>query len=148
MADCEGADAVHRTTVHEADGATPPPPRLLSCRLTEWASGRDLGERAAVAALLQEGDVLARGDVRDLLVVDTGKRAYCDWPRFEGQYRTVLALDASERAFLDLVVAVGFPRLVPLRQVENLGERRLAIILRALAALAGCDTIAVGTRAW
>jgi hypothetical protein len=121
---------------------------LLTDRLTEWARTRDAGERAAVAALIHEGDVLARGDVRDLLVVDTGRVASLDWPRFEGQYRTALVLDTSERAFLDLVVAVGFPRLVPLWQVENLGERRLAIVLRALAALAGCDTIAVGTRAW
>ncbi|MFF2021712.1 hypothetical protein ACFVW2_07875 [Streptomyces sp. NPDC058171] len=121
---------------------------LLTDRLTEWARSRDVGERAAVAALIQEGDVLARGDVRDLLVVDSGRVASLDWPRFEGQYRTALVLDTSERAFLDLVVAVGFPRLVPLWQVENLGERRLAIVLRALAALAGCDTIAVGTRAW
>ncbi|MFD7551767.1 hypothetical protein ACFV0R_17755 [Streptomyces sp. NPDC059578] len=136
-------DLVPDTTV-----SPPEAPHLLSDRLTAWARTRDTGERAAVAALLQESDVLAREDVRDLLVIDTGKRAYCDWPRFEGQYRTVLVLDTSERAFLDLVVAVGFPRLVPLWQVENLGERRLAIVLRALAALAGVDTIAVGTRAW
>ncbi|MFD8935055.1 hypothetical protein ACFV0R_07325 [Streptomyces sp. NPDC059578] len=121
---------------------------LLTDRLTEWARSRDVGERAAVAALIHEGDVLSRGDVRDLLVVDSGRVASLDWPRFEGQYRTALVLDTSERAFLDLVVAVGFPRLVPLWQVENLGERRLAIVLRALAALAGVDTIAVGTRAW
>ncbi|MFD5554797.1 hypothetical protein ACFWIA_13315 [Streptomyces sp. NPDC127068] len=134
------------TTAHESQPNHTP--TLLSDRLTMWARSRDVGERAAVAALIHEGDVLSRGDVRDLLVVDSGRVASLDWPRFEGQYRTVLVLDTSERAFLDLVVAVGFPRLVPLWQVENLGERRLVIVLRALAALAGVDTIAVGTRAW
>ncbi|MFF2021198.1 hypothetical protein ACFVW2_05240 [Streptomyces sp. NPDC058171] len=119
---------------------------LLTDRLTAWARNRDTGERAAVAALIHEGDVLAREDVRELLVVDTGKRAHCDWPRFEAQYKTALVLDTGERAFLELVVAIGFPRLVPLWQVENLDERRLAVVLRALAALAGAERIAVGTR--
>ncbi|OKH91123.1 hypothetical protein [Streptomyces uncialis] len=70
------------------------------------------GERAAVAALIEEGDVLARGDVRDLLVVENE----------------------------------AFPRLVPLWKVEVLGDRRLGIVLRALARLAGADSVAVGCR--
>ncbi|MFF2022454.1 hypothetical protein ACFVW2_11710 [Streptomyces sp. NPDC058171] len=125
----------------------PDDPPLLSDRLTAWARSRDIGERAAVAALIEEGDVLAREDVRHLLIAETDRTASCDWPRFEAQYRTALVLTTSERAFLDLVVAVGFPRLVPLWQVENLGDRRLAVVLRALAALAGSETVAVGTRA-
>ncbi|MFD8934067.1 hypothetical protein ACFV0R_02200 [Streptomyces sp. NPDC059578] len=114
--------------------------------MTGWARTRDTGEQAAVAALIEEGDVLAREDVRHLLVVEDGDVAVCDWPRFEAQYRTGLVLDVGERAFLDLVVAIGFPRLVPLWQVENLGDRRLAVILRALARLAGSETVAVGVR--
>ncbi|MFJ4769943.1 hypothetical protein ACIP88_12595 [Streptomyces uncialis] len=43
-------------------------------------------------------------------------------------------------------MAIRFPRLVPLWQVEHLDDRRLAIILRALTRLAGSDAIAVGTR--
>ncbi|MFD8937341.1 hypothetical protein ACFV0R_19165 [Streptomyces sp. NPDC059578] len=130
----------------DADSDTMTSPELLTDRLTAWARTRDTGERAAVAALIQEGDILAREDVRDLLVVDTGKRTSLDWPRFEAQYKAALVLDTGERAFIDLVVAIAFPRLVPLWQVENLGERRLAIVLRALASLAGSDTIAVGVR--
>ncbi|MFD8936682.1 hypothetical protein ACFV0R_15755 [Streptomyces sp. NPDC059578] len=121
-------------------------PRPLADWLTEWASDSDLGGRAAVAALVQEDVILAREDVRDLLVIRTGPRAYCHWARFEDRYRTALVLDASERAFLDLVVAIAFPRQVPLWPLERLGERRLAIILRALAALGGSDAIAVGVR--
>ncbi|MFF2024784.1 hypothetical protein ACFVW2_23635 [Streptomyces sp. NPDC058171] len=121
-------------------------PQLLTDRLALWGHGLDAGGQGAVAALIQESDILARGDVRDLLVVDTGTRAHCDWPRFEAVYRTTLVLDASERAFLELVVAIAFPRLVPLWQIAALGERRLTIVLRALATLAGSDTVAVGVR--
>ncbi|MCX4661519.1 hypothetical protein [Streptomyces uncialis] len=124
----------------------PPPTPLLSDRLTEWARTRDIGERAAVAALIEEGDVLAREDVLHLLVVETDETVFCDWPRFEAEYRSVLVLDPGEDAFLTLVIATAFPRLVPLWKVEELGDRRLAVVLRALARLAGSDTIAVGAR--
>ncbi|MGX2998066.1 hypothetical protein JNUCC64_28010 [Streptomyces sp. JNUCC 64] len=123
-------------------------PPSLADRITHWAGTRDTGERAAIAALVQEGDLLAREDVRELLVVDNGTTAHCDWPRFEARYRSTLVLDTNERAFLDLVVAIGFPRLVPLWQVENLDERRLVVVLRALAAVAGPNTVAVGVSAW
>ncbi|MGX2995790.1 hypothetical protein JNUCC64_16130 [Streptomyces sp. JNUCC 64] len=136
------------THVHGDPGApgSGEPSGTLTDRLAEWARGRNAGERAAVAALVAERDVLARPDVRDLLVVDTGTRAHCDWARFETHYRESLELDHSERAFLDLVMAIRFPRLVPLWLVENLGERRLAVFLRALAAVVGADgiTVAVG----
>ncbi|MFD4830435.1 hypothetical protein ACFWPV_11350 [Streptomyces uncialis] len=119
---------------------------LLSDRLTNWAQDRDIGERAAVAALIEEGDILARGDVRDLLIVESGTVVFCDWPRFEAQYRCALVLDEGEDAFLTLVLATAFPRLVPLWKVEVLGDRRLGIVLRALACLGGSTAIAVGTR--
>ncbi|MFJ4768285.1 hypothetical protein ACIP88_04060 [Streptomyces uncialis] len=119
----------------------------MSDRLIEWVRDRDIGERAAVAALIEEGDVLARGDVRDLLVVENEAVVFCDWPRFEAQYRCGLVLDEGEDAFLTLVLATAFPRLVPLWKVEVLGDRRLGIVLRALARLAGSDSVAVGCRA-
>ncbi|MER5493850.1 hypothetical protein [Streptomyces sp. NPDC002490] len=126
-----------------AESVSPP---LLTDRLSAWAGTRGTTEQVAVAVLIEEGDVLAREDVRDLLVVDTETAASCDWPRFEARYRNSLVLDASERAFLDFVVAVSFPRLVPLWQVEHLGERRLVVVLRALVALAGASsTVTVGS---
>ncbi|MEU0691395.1 hypothetical protein [Streptomyces uncialis] len=126
----------------QRETATP----LISDRLTKWAQDRDIGERAAVAALVEEGDVLARGDVRDLLIVENEAVVFCDWPRFEARYRCALVLDEGEDAFLTLVLATAFPRLVPLWKVEVLGERRLGIVLRALARLAGGGTIFVGSR--
>ncbi|MEU0689311.1 hypothetical protein [Streptomyces uncialis] len=121
-------------------------PLLLTDRLVAWAGDRDIGERAALAALIEEGDILARGDVRDLLVVENDAFVFCDWPRFEARYRCVLVLDEGEDAFLTLVLATAFPRLVPLWKVEVLGERRLGVVLRALARLAGCTALAVGVR--
>ncbi|MFI6524418.1 hypothetical protein [Streptomyces uncialis] len=123
-----------------------PAPSPLSDRLTMWARTRGVGERAAVAALIEEGDVLARRDVRQLLVVENGAFVFCDWPRFEARYRCALVLDEGEDAFLTLVLATAFPRLVPLWKVEVLGDRRLGIVLRALACLGGSTAIAVGTR--
>ncbi|MFE9659888.1 hypothetical protein [Streptomyces sp. NPDC005955] len=122
------------------------PPQLLTDRLVEWAAEVDHSMRAAVTALVQEDAVLARADVHALLLVDTGMRVYCEWTRFEDQYRKALVLDTSERAFLDFVVAIAFPRQVPLWPLEHLGERRLAVILRALASCGGSETIAVGVR--
>lgn len=123
-----------------------PDPRLLSDRLVAWAHDRDVGERAAVTALIEEGDLLARGDVRELLVVEYEALVFCDWPRFEARYRSTLVLDEGEDAFLTFVLATAFPRLVPLWKVEVLGERRLGIVLRALAWLAGSGTAPVGSR--
>ncbi|WP_406398411.1 hypothetical protein [Streptomyces uncialis] len=57
-----------------------------------------------------------------------------------------MVLDEGEDAFLTLVLATAFPRLVPLWKVEVLGDRRLGIVLRALACLGGSTAIAVGTR--
>lgn len=141
-----GADTYEPGTTSSDDAP------LLSDRLTAWARARDRGELAAVTALIEEGDILAREDVRHLLVVEAGDGAggaevvFCDWPRFEAQYRCVLVLDQAEEAFLTLVLATAFPRLVPLWKVESLCARRLAVVLRALAALADADTITVGNR--
>ncbi|MEU0689995.1 hypothetical protein [Streptomyces uncialis] len=133
----------HESGLHDAQLVAPP---LLSDRLTAWARTRDIGERAAVDALVEEGDVLAREDVRRLLVVENDAFVFCDWPRFEARYRCSLVLDEGEDAFLTLVLATAFPRLVPLWKVEVLGERRLGVVLRALVRLGGSTAIAVGTR--
>ncbi|MFJ7418016.1 hypothetical protein ACIQXD_05305 [Streptomyces uncialis] len=119
---------------------------LLSDRLTEWARLQGLGVQVAVAALIEEDAVLARDDVRALLIVETGAGVFCDWARFESRYRSELRLSPSVDAFLTYVLATAFPRVVPLWKVEALGDRRLGIVLRAIARLAGSDAIAVGTR--
>ncbi|MFJ7420533.1 hypothetical protein ACIQXD_18275 [Streptomyces uncialis] len=121
---------------------TPPAehPQLLTDRLLIWAGGRTAGEQAAVIALIDENDLLTRPDVRRLLITDSGTTLHCDWPRFETRYRTTLTLDDEEDAFLTLVLATAFPRLVALWKVEALGRRRLAIILRAIEHLAATST--------
>ncbi|WP_405641129.1 hypothetical protein [Streptomyces uncialis] len=121
---------------------TPPAehPQLLTDRLLIWAGGRTPGEQAAVIALIDEGDLITRPDIQQLLVVDDGTTLHCDWPRFETRYRTALALDDEEDAFLTFVIAIAFPRLVALWKAEALGRRRLTIILRAVEHLAGTST--------
>ncbi|MEU0685619.1 hypothetical protein [Streptomyces uncialis] len=148
MADYEGVDVTHRATVPGPADTAPhrDAPPLLSDRLTEWARPRDAGNRAAVAALIEEDSILAREDVQALLLIETGCGVFCDWPRFEDRYRRALVLDDGEDAFLTFVIAIAFPRLVPLWRLESLGDRRLGIVLRALTRLAGSDAIAVGTR--
>lgn len=47
---------------------------------------------------------------------------------------------------MDLVLSIAGPHQTGLARVMELDDRRLAIILRAMIQLSGCDTIAVGTR--
>lgn len=115
------------------------------------ALGEDLLRNAnsrhqmAVQALIEERTILSVPAVQHALVVDTRKgRA----PRFEGlsglQYG--LGLDEQQRTFLDLVLSMVGMGITTLASVEDLDDRRLPIILRAILRLAGNETIAVGTR--
>ncbi|MFJ6571207.1 hypothetical protein ACIQNU_27715 [Streptomyces sp. NPDC091292] len=99
-----------------------------------------------MAALIEEDELLAREWVRRLLVVEHGGALSCDWLGFESRYTRVPGPTPADKAFLAFIVAVRFPRTVPLWPVELLDDRRLGIVLRALAALAGSDAITVGTR--
>ncbi|MFF2845913.1 hypothetical protein ACFVT5_06245 [Streptomyces sp. NPDC058001] len=125
--------------------ATPAP--LLSDRLTAWARDQPPCEQVAVAALIEEDELLAREWVRGLLVAehDDGTVS-CDWLAFEARYTRAPGRTPADKAFLTLIVAVRFPRNVSLGNLERLDTRRLCIVLRALAKLAGSDTVAVGTR--
>ncbi|MFF2845140.1 hypothetical protein ACFVT5_02245 [Streptomyces sp. NPDC058001] len=134
------------TSVPSAEEPAEPDAPLLSDCLTEWASGRDPGERVAVAALIEEDELLARDCVRRLLVAEHDGAVSCDWLGFENRYTRAPGLTPEDKAFLALILAIRFPRAVPLWPVELLDDRRLAIVLRAIAALAGSDTVAVGTR--
>ncbi|MFJ6568922.1 hypothetical protein ACIQNU_15990 [Streptomyces sp. NPDC091292] len=100
-----------------------------------------------MAALIEEDELLAREWVRGLLVTERDDGAVsCDWLAFEARYTRAPGLTSSDKAFLALIVAVRFPRNITFWNLESLGDRRLAIVLRALAKLAGSTTIAVGTR--
>jgi hypothetical protein len=126
------------------DDTTPATEAYAAELLTQWAtSPRD---RAAVAALLEEEQLLARDDVRRVLLDKTDDGGMgCDWAQL-AKNLYVLDLTDAERAFLGLVLSIGSPSQVALSRVRDLDERRLAVLLRALVALSGIGTIAVGTR--
>jgi hypothetical protein len=123
-------------------GEDPAPP-LGELLLRTAATAREL---AAVGALAEEEHLLARDNVRAALVVKTGGGTMgCSWERFGSRLYT-LGLDDAERAFAGLVLSLAGPHQTSLTRVLDLDERRLAILLRAMVSLSGCDTIAVGTR--
>ncbi|MFJ6566464.1 hypothetical protein ACIQNU_03530 [Streptomyces sp. NPDC091292] len=120
---------------------------MLTDRLTAWVRNQPPCERMAMAALIEEDELLAREAVRRLLVTEHDDGALsCDWLRFEARYTRAPGLTPADKAFLELILAVRFPRNVTFWRTESLGDRRLVIVLRALAKLAGSDTIVVGTR--
>jgi hypothetical protein len=101
--------------------------------------------RAAVQALLEERTILSLPAVQQVLIVDSRKGRAAHFPELSGlQY--ALGLDAEQRCFLALVMSMVGLGITTLASVEDLDERRLPIILRAILRLAGNDTIAVGTR--
>ncbi|MFJ6573021.1 hypothetical protein ACIQNU_37005 [Streptomyces sp. NPDC091292] len=131
------------TKPNDASETTP----LLSDRLMAWVRDQPPCERFALAALIEEDELLARECVRRILVAEhDGGSVSCDWLAFEARYSRAPGLTSSDKAFLALIVAVRFPRNITFWNLESLGDRRLAIVLRAMAKLAGSDTIAVGTR--
>lgn len=138
----------HRTTGPEPTGAAPPfaPPSLAEL-LTEWARGRTARDRVAVAALVADGELLDRDEIRGALVVKRDGRMACDWERLARRHTLAGSLSESDRAFLVLVLAVARRDAVTLERLALLGHRRLVVVLRALARLGGSDTIAVGERA-
>ncbi|MFF9895502.1 hypothetical protein [Streptomyces longispororuber] len=130
-------------TVHHDHIPPAPRPAPVEERLRAWAT-EDL-DRIAVAMLIQEHALLARPAVRRVLVAQTDDGVRADWTHLSLRLLD-LELDDAEYAFLEVVLAVALGRQVLLDRVLPLGERRLAVVLRALAAWAGVDTIAVGTR--
>lgn len=130
-------------TVETSTSAVAEPP--LGERLLQTAS--DLRHRVAVGALIEEEHILARESVRAALVWEPGDgTAHCAWERLVGHLYG-LGLKDGELAFLDLVLSIpGVMHPTSLVRVIDLDERRLAIILRAMVQLSGCDTLAVGTR--
>ncbi|MGW1363501.1 hypothetical protein ACWCQP_39555 [Streptomyces chartreusis] len=117
-------------------------PTLGELLIASSAPGRD---HAAVLALVEEGTILARDSVRHLLVVEGADGPACRWEGLMGRLYG-LGLDEAERAFLGLVMGMVGIGLHTLAAVEELDERRLLILMRALPIIAGNERIAVGTR--
>lgn len=128
------------TTATE-DGDTEAPPfeeQLLKAAVTPR-------EQAAVRALVEEEQILARPTFRRALVWDTGEGIEFSWQNL-ACYLYGLELDDAERGFVDLVLSIASPHQTNLTRVMDLDQRRLAILLRAMISLSGVDTLAVGTR--
>ncbi|MBW8737128.1 MAG: hypothetical protein JF621_08365 [Streptomyces turgidiscabies] len=102
-------------------------------------------EQAAVRALVDEEQILARPTFRRALVRHTDDGIEFSWQNL-ACHLYGLDLDDAARGFVDLVLSVASPHQTSLTRVMELDERRLAILLRALISLSGVDTLAVGTR--
>ncbi|MDX3753603.1 hypothetical protein [Streptomyces sp. AK08-02] len=104
-------------------------------------------EKAAIRALVDEKQILARPAFRRALVweTDDGMSFSFSWQNLAG-YLYGLQLNDAERGFVDLILSIASPHQTTLTRVMDLDERRLAIILRAVISLSGVDTLAVGTR--
>ncbi|SDM45923.1 hypothetical protein SAMN04487981_101588 [Streptomyces sp. cf386] len=101
--------------------------------------------RAAAQALAEEETILALDSVRRLLVIEGDDGPVCRWEGLMGRLYG-LGLDDAQRAFLGLVLGMVGIGLHTLSAVEELDERRLLILMRAMPVLAGNDRVAVGTR--
>lgn len=102
-------------------------------------------EQAAVRALVDEEQILARDPFRRALVWETGDGIEFSWQNL-ACYLYGLGLNDADRSFVDLVLSIASPHPTSLTRVMDLDERRLAILLRAMISLSGVDTLAVGTR--
>jgi len=102
-------------------------------------------DRAAAQALVEEGSIFAQPNVRAALLIDTPKGAACWWEGLSGRVYT-LGLDQEQRDFLSLVLSLVGIGIVTIAAAQDLDERRLGIIVRAILQMAGNDTLAVGTR--
>jgi hypothetical protein len=117
--------------------------RRIAERLVKASKGRL--QQIAMRALTDEQTILSLDNVRHALVVEDGDTVTVDWEGLTGKVYTV-GLDEQQRLFLELVMSIAGVQQVSLAGVEDLDERRLLIVQRALLALAGNDRIAIGTR--
>ncbi|MEU1478866.1 hypothetical protein [Streptomyces sp. NPDC005760] len=133
------------TTTSQPDTGT-----LHEAGLTELGeeiirNSRPGGGRAATQALVAEGTIFALPRVRAALLRDTPDGAVCWWEGISGLVYT-LGLDQEQRDFLGLVLSLVGIGHITLAAAQDLDERRMSIILRAILQMSGNDTIAVGTR--
>jgi hypothetical protein len=106
-------------------------------------SARGPRERAVAQALADEGALLRVPTIRRALAA--GDDGLCDFERLRGlQYGS--NLDGGQRAFFGLLMSLLGIGVEPLAAAHRLDERRLAILLRAIARVAENHTIAIGTR--
>ncbi|MFJ8047796.1 hypothetical protein [Streptomyces luteogriseus] len=129
-------------TITETSEVTDEWSRLCKQLARTAKSSRD---KAAVQALVDERTILELPAVRRALIVDTNRGAKVSLESLSGrQYG--LGLDAQQLSFLGLVLSMFGIGITTLAAVQDLDDRRLPILLRAILRLSGSETIAVGTR--
>jgi hypothetical protein len=109
------------------------------------ASAKNNRDRVATQALVDEETLLTRNSVRTALVAKQDGRMTCRWEGLSGRLYT-LGLDDVERAFLGLVLSIVGIGHITIAAAEDLDERRLVIVQRAILGLADNNRIAIGTR--
>ncbi|MFH8657504.1 hypothetical protein [Streptomyces afghaniensis] len=135
-------------TSADTESATPAPDaddefRELGEQLLRTATST--AYRAAVQALIEEQTILSVRAVRHALIVDSGRARKANFEGLSGrQYN--LGLDPEQHAFLDLVLSMVSIGRTNICVVQDLDDRRLPIILRAILRLAGNEDLAVGRR--
>ncbi|MFM9542342.1 hypothetical protein [Streptomyces turgidiscabies] len=104
-------------------------------------------DKAALRALIEEGAILTRANVRRTLIAtnDQGTPVGCAWDRV-AKDRFGFELDEEQRIFLDVVLSIAGPHHVNLGWLMEIDDRRLAILLRAMTEMAGNNTIAIATK--
>ncbi|MFE1958907.1 hypothetical protein [Streptomyces sp. NPDC059479] len=118
------------TAAHHPPGKATVPPQLAR-QLTAWAKGH-IPNQAGVAALLEEGTLLAREDIQKILLRGTGPDQFCYWTGLERQLFHVRKT-ASEHAFLQLVISLASPYTVHIGQaLRNLDEHHQSVIFKAM----------------
>lgn len=124
----------------QKDTVTPALEKLLK-KLTQ---PRD---KAGLRALIEEKTVIAGEAVRRALIVtnDAGTPVGCAWDRL-ARARFGLVLDEEQRIVLDVILSIASSHHVNLGWLMEIDDRRLAILLRAMAEMAGDNVIAISTR--
>ncbi|MFH8657420.1 hypothetical protein [Streptomyces afghaniensis] len=102
-------------------------------------------DRAAVQALIEEQTILSVPGVRHALIIDTAKGQVARLEGLSGR-QYILGLDEGQLDFLGLILSMVGIGITTLASMQDMDDRRLPIILRAILRLTGNDTIAVGTR--
>ncbi len=131
----------------EATAAEPPDPEAEYEQLCRELLRNTLNRRhrAAVQALVEERTVLSQRTVQRVLLVDSRKGHYADFPALSGLLYG-LGLDEGQRTFLALVMSMVGLGITTLASMEDLDDRRLPIMLRAILRMAGNEDLAVGRR--
>ncbi len=82
-------------------------PQTLTDRLRAWTRGHDDHVRAAVELLIDHDCWLRRADFTRACVHHDGRQAWIDWTQARRFVEAGAVASSSERAVLDLAVALG-----------------------------------------